>query len=186
MAVRLTGKATISLATLTEAERLMQRQAARIAELEAQLAAAQQGVPAQAVQPFGWLITKSKLPGDVEFTQDPMRENLARSFGYQTQALYTHPSTLGLDALKEARNAGINHGVCLALQIMTAAGDAGSPQWDELVDVVGRAELEHYAKVIEPEEWELAGFAQVVRFKAEIASIGANAAQAKQGGASHA
>ena len=67
-------------------------------QLRAQLAAVQQGVPAQAVQPFGWLITKSKLPGDVEFTQDPMRENLARSFGYQTQALYTHPTTQGLDA----------------------------------------------------------------------------------------
>ncbi|WP_260673738.1 hypothetical protein [Comamonas aquatica] len=53
---------------------------------------------AQAVQPFGWLITKSKLPGDVEFTQDPMRENLARSFGYQTQALYDQPAAQGMEA----------------------------------------------------------------------------------------
>lgn len=64
-----------------------------LARAEAQLAAAP-----QAVQPFGWLITKSKLPGDVEFTQDPVRENLARSFGYQTQALYTHSTQQGIDA----------------------------------------------------------------------------------------
>lgn len=102
---------------------------------------------------------------------------------FSPEHLATHPTQQGLDAQDAARNAGINHGVCLALQIMTAAGDAGSPQWNELVDVAGRAELEHYAKVIEPEEWELAGFAQVERFKAEIASIGANSAQAKQGGA---
>ena len=58
---------------------------------------------AQAVQPFGWLITKSKLPGDVEFTQDPARENLARSFGYQTQALYDQPAAQGMEAKDAAR-----------------------------------------------------------------------------------
>ena len=63
---------------------------------EPELAATQPA--AQAVQPFGWLITKSKLPGDMEFTQDPIRENLARSFGYQTQALYDQPAAQGMEA----------------------------------------------------------------------------------------
>lgn len=53
---------------------------------------------AHAVQPFGWFITKSMLPGDTEFTQDPARENLARSFGYQTQPLYAQPAAQGIDA----------------------------------------------------------------------------------------
>lgn len=98
----------------------------------------------------------------------------------------TQPAAQGMDALKEARNTGINHGVCLALQIMTAAGDAGSAQWNELVDVAGRAELERYAKFVEPEEWELGGFAQVERSKNEDATIDAAlAAQAKQGGAAN-
>lgn len=72
----------------------------REAVIEAQSAPAYpaEGVPAQKVHPFGWFITKSKLSGDTEFTQDPVRENLARSFGYQTKALYTHPTQQGLDA----------------------------------------------------------------------------------------
>ena len=64
-------------------------------ELRTMLSSAQSGDRAavQAVQPFGWFITKSRLPGDTEFTQDPARENLARSFGYQTQPLYAQPAS---------------------------------------------------------------------------------------------
>lgn len=75
------------------------------------------------------------------------------------------------EKLKEARNAGINHGVCLALQLMHAHGDAGSTQWDELVDLAGRAEITHYAKHVEPDEGELCGFGQVERNNAEIEAL---------------
>lgn len=66
---------------------------ARIAELEAQLAAAQQGV-----QPFCWFFIKSQLPGDYEFTRDGDRANEARKYGYKPVPLFTHPTTQGLDA----------------------------------------------------------------------------------------
>lgn len=66
---------------------------ARIAELEAQLAAAQQGV-----QPFGWFFIKSQLPGDYEFTRDGERANEARKYGYKPVPLFTHPTQQGLDA----------------------------------------------------------------------------------------
>lgn len=80
------------------------------------------------------------------------------------------------NAAKEARNTGINHGVCLALQIMHAAGNAGGTHWNELLDVAGRAEITNYAKNIEPDEWELCGFAQVERWKAEMQAIEAEGA----------
>lgn len=75
------------------------------------------------------------------------------------------------EQLKEARNAGINHGVCLALQLMHSHGDAGSTQWEGLIDLAGRAEITHYAKHVEPDEWELCGFGQVERSNAEIDAL---------------
>ncbi|WP_052862667.1 hypothetical protein [Delftia lacustris] len=85
--------------------------------------------------------------------------------------LYTHPAAPAAPAVdapaQVARDAGFNHGVCLALQIMASAGNAGSAEWIELLDCAGRDEVMHYAKHVEPENWELCGFA----------------AQAKEGGA---
>ena len=86
------------------------------------------------------------------------------------------PGAQGLDA---ARNKGINHGVCLGLQMLYGHGDAGSTQWEELVETAGRAEIEHYAKHIEPDEWELCGFAHLEREKQKMDDY--FAAQAKQG-----
>lgn len=72
------------------------------------------------------------------------------------------------DVQRIARDEGINHGVCIALQVMASAGDADSTQWNELLDAAGRSEVMHYAKNVEPENWELCGFAQVERTAAEL------------------
>ncbi len=86
---------------------------------------------AQAVQPFGWLITKSKLPGDVEFTQDPARENLARSFGYQTQALYDQPAAQGMDAEIQQAVEAERERICAAIK---AEDDHCVDQGDYMLD----------------------------------------------------
>ncbi|MCO5338287.1 hypothetical protein [Delftia tsuruhatensis] len=82
------------------------------------------------------------------------------------------PAAPAVDASAQvARDAGFNHGVCLALQIMASAGNAGCAEWTELLDCAGRDEIMHYAQHVETESWLLCGFAAV-------------AAQAKEGGAS--
>jgi hypothetical protein len=48
-------------------------------------------------------------------------------------------------------------GVCVALQAVTGSGDG--VLWREIVEAAGADELFQYAAHIEPEEWELAGFA---------------------------
>ncbi|WP_314324409.1 hypothetical protein [Comamonas aquatica] len=99
------------------------------AAVETALAATQPA--AQAVQPFGWLITKSKLPGDVEFTQDPARENLARSFGYQTQALYDQPAAQGMDAEIQQAVEAERERICAAIK---AEDDHCVDQGDYMLD----------------------------------------------------
>ena len=56
------------------------------------------------------------------------------------------------------------HGICVALQVVTAMGCGVT--WTEIVRTAGERELLHYAAHIEPEEWELAGFAKFA--KAEL------------------
>jgi len=48
-------------------------------------------------------------------------------------------------------------GVCVALQAVTGGGDG--VLWREIVEAAGADDLFQYAAHIEPEEWELAGFA---------------------------
>jgi hypothetical protein len=48
-------------------------------------------------------------------------------------------------------------GVCVALQAVTGSGDG--VLWREIVETAGADDLFQYAAHIEPEEWELAGFA---------------------------
>lgn len=61
----------------------------------------------------------------------------------------------------DARDEGFYCGVCLALQIMTGFGDAGSTAWSELLESAGREQVEHHAKHVDPDMWELAGFAHI-------------------------
>jgi hypothetical protein len=49
-------------------------------------------------------------------------------------------------------------GVCVALQIVTDMDN--SVIWDQIVDSVGADKISHYAKVTEPDEWEIAGFSK--------------------------
>lgn len=64
-------------------------------------------------------------------------------------------------AVQVARDAGFNHGVCLALQIMASAGNAGDAEWTELLNCAGREEIMHYARHVETESWLLCGFAAI-------------------------
>lgn len=53
------------------------------------------------------------------------------------------------------------HGICVALQVVTAADEA--VLWSEIVETVGVDQLLDYATFVEPEEWELAGFSRYAR-----------------------
>jgi len=48
-------------------------------------------------------------------------------------------------------------GVCVALKVITSVAHCGVT-WAELVRSVGTDELINYAAIVEPSEWELAGF----------------------------
>lgn len=52
-------------------------------------------------------------------------------------------------------------GICVALQCVTASDD--SVLWREIVQMAGTESLLRYATFVEPDEWQLAGFARYVR-----------------------
>lgn len=62
-----------------------------------------------------------------------------------------------------ARDEGFNCGVCLALQVITGCGNVGNNEWDELLKSAGREQIEYHAKHVDPDMWELAGFAHIER-----------------------
>ncbi len=52
-------------------------------------------------------------------------------------------------------------GVCAALQIITNMDNGVI--WYEVVNAVGPDRISHYARVTEPDEWEMAGFSKYYR-----------------------
>ena len=62
---------------------------------------------------------------------------------------------------------GFNAATCVALQVLRGFGDTDSAPWREILNAAGRAEVENYAKNIEPENWELCGFAHIAAIAAE-------------------
>ncbi|HVR53745.1 MAG TPA: hypothetical protein VMS38_28730 [Pseudorhodoferax sp.] len=76
-----------------------------------------------------------------------------------------------------AEDTGFSRGVCVALQVVTSMDQA--VLWGEIVRACDAEKLVHFAADVEPEEWELAGFAQ---YAAQELGQNKPAAQA-QGGA---
>jgi hypothetical protein len=54
-------------------------------------------------------------------------------------------------------------GICVALQCVTAADDG--VLWAEIVQTAGTDAMLQYATFIEPDEWEMAGFAKYARME---------------------
>lgn len=69
--------------------------------------------------------------------------------------------TESIDARKAAADAEFKTGICVALQAITARDDG--VLWAEIVRACGVDDLLYHAAHIEPDEWELAGFAKYAR-----------------------
>jgi len=64
---------------------------------------------------------------------------------------------MAADHLQDSQDRGFNMGLCVALQVLHKAGRP--TEWVELIKATGENEILQYATFVEPEEWELAGFA---------------------------
>ena len=58
-------------------------------------------------------------------------------------------------------------GICVALQCVTASDN--SVLWREIVYAVGVGPLLHYSTFVEPDEWQLAGFARYAQRELGVA-----------------
>jgi hypothetical protein len=58
--------------------------------------------------------------------------------------------------IEKLRNDKFSAGICVALQCVTAHDDG--VLWAEIVRTAGIEEMLDYAALVEPDEWELAGF----------------------------
>ena len=78
---------------------------------------------------------------------------------------------MGTGSLSEQKtNHAFLGGICVALQAITATDNG--VLWSDIVSACGPEKISHYAKTIEPDEWEIAGFSKYYKrfYKDEVAN----------------
>ncbi|MHB8226630.1 hypothetical protein [Acidithiobacillus sp.] len=76
---------------------------------------------------------------------------------------------MGTGSLSEQKtNHAFLGGICVALQAITATDNG--VLWSDIVSACGPEKISHYAKTIEPDEWEIAGFSKYYKrfYKDEV------------------